>query len=157
MQFEAIVHIAAPPDHVWRCVTDPTLVRGCIAGLASMEEIARDEVYRATVVLPLAQKQVACVADLRWLERHAPSRATLAVRVSLDGDAERSHAIATRSQLTLVNGTANRTQLQWHMEADLQGGLAGMPPQLLAPLLQRHSRVFFTCLKGAIEASQVAR
>ncbi len=152
MRFEITVNVQAPLEHVWRCLTDPALVGRCVTGLSSLTEVVPEQAYQALVTFPLGQRVVACQADLAWLSRDAPRAATLAVQVSLAGEAAGTHAVSSHSRLSLTPGEPAHTQVAWQIDIALQGGFAGMPPQLLHPLVQRYSASFFACLKQAIEA-----
>lgn len=146
MQLEGTVTIAAPPDEVWKFLTDPNAVGKCVPGLQSMQIIEPDKKFGAIASIGLGSVKVTFNADVEWLELDPPNRAKMRVH----GVAPGSSMDAT-SEMKLSSGVDSQTEMAWTADVVVVGKIATLASRLMGSVTQKLAGDFFNCVKSNIE------
>ncbi len=147
MHFEGSVTVQASHDQVWKFLIDPHAVSQCAPGLESLEIIAPDKQFRATVSVGFGSLKVTFVTDVEWLELHPPKSA----KMKMHGRAPGS-AVDAVSEMILNGSGDGSTEIKWTADVDVHGKIASLAARLLSGVTQKLTGAFFECVKNRIEA-----
>lgn len=146
MRVEGNVNIKAPPEKVWKVLTDPRKVSQCTPGLESLKIITPGRKFQAVGSLGLGSLKIRFTTDVEWLELEPPRRA----RMKMNGKASGS-SIDVGSEMELVDGPDGSTSMKWSAEVKVLGDIASLAARLMKPVTQKMTGQFFNCLKKKVE------
>jgi uncharacterized protein len=147
MQLQGSITIAAPPEEVWKYLTNPDTVSTCVPGLDSMHIIEPDRKFGAIASIGLGSVKVTFNAEVEWLELDAPNRA----RMKVHGVAPGSSMDATSEMLLSTNGAADHTEMKWTADVVVVGKIAMLASRMMGGVSQKLAGDFFNCVKSNIE------
>jgi uncharacterized protein len=140
------VAIAAPRDEVWAFLLDPERVGPCLPGVDSVERLADGRFRaRARVGAGLLSTKIEVIGEYGQLE--PLSAATMSARGSGLG----STGDAT-ARLTLADGEAGGTVVDWSAEVTLAGMAAAFEGRLSDGTADRALGGVFDCIRARLEA-----
>ena len=146
MHFEGTVQINAPRDKVWAFVIDPNQVGQCGPGVESIELID-DTHFKAVAKVGIGFISARFVVNMEMAELQAPERAV----IKAHGQAPGSAVDATAS-MTLSDGAAGGTQMDWEADVAIAGSLASLGARLIEGTANKMIGQTFACMKSRLEA-----
>jgi carbon monoxide dehydrogenase subunit G len=140
------VAISAPRDKVWAFLLDPDRTGSCLPGVESIERLA-DGRFRAQarVGSGIFSTKVEIIGEYTRLE--PPAEATLVARGSGLGSSGEATA-----RLTLRDGGAGSTIVEWTAELTLAGMAAAFEGRLADGTVDRAVAETFDCVRARLEA-----
>jgi len=138
--------ISAPRDEAWAFLLDPDRIGSCLPGVESIERLADGRFRaRARVGSGIFSTRVEIVGEYTRLE--PPAEATLVAR----GTGLGSSGEAT-ARLTLRDGEAGSTIVEWTAELTLAGMAAAFEGRLADGTADRAVVGVFDCIRARLEA-----
>ena len=120
MRMEGRFEVAAPRERVWRCITDPTLMVGCIPGCERIEAIdARN--YRATILVEVGPIK-ARFNLLVEVTEETPLASVASVTRGEEGS--RASILSAENLVALAELAPDRTEVHYSSEVAVTGRLA---------------------------------
>ncbi|MBA2373307.1 MAG: carbon monoxide dehydrogenase subunit G [Chloroflexi bacterium] len=146
MRFEGTVDIAAPRDTVWAFLIDPNQVGSCGPGVESIEVID-DSHFKAKAKVGIGFISARFAVDMEFAELEPPNRA----RIKAHGQAPGSAVDAT-AQMTLSDGAAGTTRMDWWADVEIAGTLASVGARFIEGTANKMIGQTFSCIKKKLEA-----
>ena len=147
MHLEGTVNIKASREAVWQFLTDPNKVSQCAPGVETVEIVEPGKKFRAVAAIGFGTVKARFAGDAEFLELEAPSRA----KIKAHGNAPGS-ATDVMSEMFLSDGPEGSTEMRWTADIVVLGQLASLAARMMAPVSQKLTEQFFSCLKKKIEA-----
>lgn len=147
MHLEGTVNIKASRETVWQFLTDPNKVSQCAPGVETVEIIEPGKKFRAVAAIGFGTVKARFAGDAEFLELEAPNRA----KIKGHGNAPGSAADVT-SEMFLSDGPEGSTEMRWTADIVVLGQLASLAARMMAPVSQKLTEQFFSCVKKKIEA-----
>lgn len=134
---------AASPDAVWKVLTDPVVIAGCLPGCDRLEPIGEDK-YRAAMTLAVAAVSGNYTGTVSMLDKNPPHSYRLVVEGSgkpgfVNGDATIELVAEGAGTTVRVTGRGN-----------VGGVIARVGQRLLGSVSKMMMDRFFTCVQGRI-------
>src|SRR5438045_5874585 len=134
---------AAPPDAVWKLLTDPDVIAGCLPGCDRLEPIGEDQ-YRAALTLAVASVSGSYTGTVSMLDKQPPH----SYRLVVDG----------RGTPGFVNGEATielveeggGTIVRVAGRGQVGGLIARVGQRLLGSVSKMMMDRFFACLQSKL-------
>jgi uncharacterized protein len=134
---------AAAPDAVWKLLTDPDVIAGCLPGCDRLEPIADDQ-YRATLALAVASISGRYTGTVSMLDKNPPH----SYRLVVDG---RGTPGFVRGEATIeLIAEGNGTTVRVTGRGDVGGLIARVGQRLLGSVSKLMMDRFFECLQGRL-------
>lgn len=147
MHLEGTVNIKASRETVWQFLTDPHKVSQCAPGVETVEIVEPGKKFRAVAAIGFGTVKARFAGDAEFLELEAPSRA----KIKAHGNAPGS-ATDVMSEMFLSDGPEGSTEMRWTADIVVLGQLASLAARMMAPVSQKLTEQFFSCVKKKIEA-----
>ena len=145
MQFNGTVEISAPRNPVWEFVSDPQKMGGCGPGVESVEEIDETH-FTARAKVTVGPVSARFSVDAEFLERVEPDRAMVRIRAKAPGT-----AVDGTAEMTLHDGDAGTTVMDWTADVQFSGTLASIGARLIQVTADKLIGQTFTCVKSKLD------
>jgi carbon monoxide dehydrogenase subunit G len=132
---------AAPPEAVWKALTDPVVIAGCLPGCDRLDPIGDDK-YRAAVTLAVAAVSGNYTGTLSMLDKNPPHSYRLVVEGS--GKPGFVNGEATIELIADDDGTTVRVT----GHGNVGGVIARVGQRLLGSVSKMMMDRFFSCLQS---------
>jgi len=134
---------AAPPDAVWKLLTDPEVIAGCLPGCDRLEPLGEDK-YRAALTLAVASVSGSYSGTVAMLDKNPPHSYRLLIEGSgspgfVNGDA--TIELVPEGQGTTVKVTGR---------GQVGGLIARVGQRLLGSVSKMMMDRFFSCLQSRL-------
>jgi carbon monoxide dehydrogenase subunit G len=140
MDINASYTFNAPPDQVWKLLTDPELIAGCLPGCEKLEPIGPDR-YRADLNIAVAAVSGRYSGTVTLLNQQPPR----SYRLEIEGSG-RAGFIKGAANVELVpDGAATTVNVKG--DAQIGGLMARIGGRLLGSVNQMMMDRFFACLR----------
>lgn len=146
MKIQGRMHIQAARDIVFARFTDAEFVAQCIPDVQSVQTIDEGRSYRVVVAIGFGAARNTFDTLIEFVEMTPGERA----RIRAQGRAPGSQADVS-ALLTLRDGAAGGTEVEWTADIDITGGVASVAMRMLDSVTQALSAQFFECAKAKIE------
>lgn len=146
MQLKGDVTINAPRKKVWDFLTDPNQIGQCVPGVEKIETIEFLKKYRGTVSVGLGSVKARFSGDVDILELDEPNYAKLKAHGTATGS-----AADALSEMSLSDGPAGATVVNWTADVTVSGQLASLVSRLMVPVSQKLAGVFYEEVRKRIE------
>jgi carbon monoxide dehydrogenase subunit G len=146
MKFSGELEIAAPRDRVWAFVIDPNQVGQCGPGVESIEVID-DTHFKATAKVGIGFINARFVVNMELAEQQPPDRAVLKAHGQAPGS-----AVDATASMTLSDGAAGGTVMDWSADVAIAGSLASLGARLIEGTANKMIGQTFDCMKAKLEA-----
>jgi carbon monoxide dehydrogenase subunit G len=146
MKFAGTVDIGAPRDKVWAFVVDPDQVGQCGPGVESIEVID-DTHFKATAKVGIGFISARFVVNMEMAEQNPPDRAVIKAHGQAPGS-----AVDATAEMTLSDGTAGGTRMDWNADVAISGSLASLGSRLIEGTANKMIGQTFDCMKAKLEA-----
>lgn len=134
---------AASPDAVWKALTDPTVIAGCLPGCDRLEPIGEDK-YRAAMTLAVAAVSGSYTGTVSMLDKTPPHSYRLVVEGSGKGGFVNGEATIE----LVAEGTGTTVRVTGH--GNVGGVIARVGQRLLGSVSKMMMDRFFACVQGQI-------
>ena len=138
----------APPDRVWRAITDPAVLAGVIPGCDGLTPIAPDR-FRLTVTLGVASIKGTYSGAVSFADMSAPRSLTL--RANGSGA---PGTIDTTVAVTLTDLGDATTRVDYDADAVVGGMVGGVGQRVLAAVAKRTADGFFAAIDATFTAAE---
>src|SRR3954447_24096138 len=146
MKFAGTVDIAAPRDRVWAFVIDPNQVGQCGPGVESIE-VVDDTHFKATAKVGIGFINARFVVNMEMAELQPPDLAVIKAHGQAPGS-----AVDATAQMTLSDGSAGGTRMDWSADVAIAGSLASLGSRLIEGTANKIIGQTFECMKSKLEA-----
>ena len=146
MKLAGTVDIAAARDEVWTFVTDPNQVGQCGPGVESIEVID-DTHFKATAKVGIGFISARFVVNMEMANQVPPDRAVIKAHGQAPGS-----AVDAVARMTLGDGTAGGTRMDWEADVTISGSLASLGARLIEGTATKMIGQTFDCMKAKLEA-----
>jgi carbon monoxide dehydrogenase subunit G len=146
MKFSGQLEIEAPRDKVWAFVIDPNQVGQCGPGVESIEVID-DTHFKATAKVGIGFINARFVVNMELAEQQPPDRAVLKAHGQAPGS-----AVDATASMTLSDGAAGGTVMDWSADVAIAGSLASLGARLIEGTANKMIGQTFDCMKAKLEA-----
>jgi carbon monoxide dehydrogenase subunit G len=146
MKLAGTVDIAAARDEVWTFVTDPNQVGQCGPGVESIEVID-DTHFKATAKVGIGFISARFVVNMEMADQVPPDRAVIKAHGQAPGS-----AVDAVARMTLGDGTAGGTRMDWEADVTISGSLASLGARLIEGTATKMIGQTFDCMKAKLEA-----
>lgn len=137
--------LQAPPDRVWRAITDPDVLAGVIPGCDGLVPLAPDR-FRLTVTLGVASIKGSYTGEVAFRDMVAPGSLTLQANGSgAPGTIDTTVAVV----LTDLGGS---TRVDYDADAIVGGMVGGVGQRVLGAVAKRTADAFFAAIDGTLTA-----
>ena len=143
MDVTGLYTFQSPPDAVWKVLTDPVVIAGCLPGCDRLEPIGEDK-YRAAMTLAVAAVSGNYTGTVSMLDKDPPHSYRLVVEGS--GTPGFVNGEATIELIAEGSGTTVRVTGQ----GNVGGVIARVGQRLLGSVSKMMMDRFFGCLQGRI-------
>ena len=134
---------AAPPDAVWKMLTDPVVIAGCLPGCDRLEPIGEDQ-YRAAMTLAVAAVTGKYTGTVSMHDKNPPHSYRLIVEGSgTPGFVEGEAAIEL-----VADGTGTTVRVKG--QGNVGGVIARVGQRLLGSVSKMMMDRFFACLQNRL-------
>lgn len=141
MELSATYRFAAPPEAVWRLLTDPEVVASCLPGCDRLEPLGDDR-YRAELTLAVAAVSGHYTGTIALVDQHPPR----SYRMLIDGSGKAGF-VKGEATVELV-GDAEATAVTVTGQGQVGGLIARVGQRLLGTVSKMMMDRFFACLQG---------
>lgn len=145
MEIRGTENIAAPREVVWRFVTDPESVAGCMPGVESVRILEPGRRFEVVGSVKLGTVGLKSKSVIEFVELVEPERARMTVR------GRGSNAVIDGSSELHLRDDGAGVALDWEWTVRVGGPLAILASRLLKPVTERLLRDFFVSMKAKIE------
>jgi hypothetical protein len=149
MRFEGRHELRAPRESVYRALTDPATLQGCIPGCESLEKTG-DNTYAARLTASVGPVSGTFSSNVRLEETQPPMR----YRIVFDGVGQSGFMRGT-SDFQLEE-QAGLTVLQYTADFHVGGVLAAVGQRMLQGAARMMASKFFTAIEAAAQAAKPA-
>jgi carbon monoxide dehydrogenase subunit G len=146
MKFSGTTDIAAPRERVWAFVIDPNQVGQCGPGVESIDVID-DTHFKATAKVGIGFINARFVVNMELAEQQPPDRAVLKAHGQAPGS-----AVDATASMTLSDGAAGGTVMDWSADVAIAGSLASLGARLIEGTANKMIGQTFDCMKAKLEA-----
>lgn len=143
MDINGSYRFAAPPDAVWRALTDPKVIAGCLPGCDGLEPLGGDK-YRATLTLAVASVSGSYNATVAMLDKNPPR----SYRLVVEGSGKPGFVIGDAT-IELV-GQDEGTTVRVSGRGQVGGLIARVGQRLLGSVSKTMMDRFFSCLQSRL-------
>jgi carbon monoxide dehydrogenase subunit G len=140
MELSATYRFAAPPDAVWRLLTDPDVVASCLPGCDRLEPLGNDR-YRAQLTLAIAAVSGRYTATVALVDQRPPG----SYRMLIDGSGKAGF-VKGEASVELV-GEGKSTIVTVAGQGQVGGLIARVGQRLLGSVSKMMLDRFFACLQ----------
>lgn len=137
----------APPDRVWRAITDPDVLAGVIPGCDGLTPLAPDR-FRLTVTLGVASIKGSYTGEVAFADQAEPSSLTL--RANGSGA---PGTIDTTVAVTLTDLGDTTTRIDYDADAIVGGMVGGVGQRVLGAVAKRTADAFFAAIDDTLAAA----
>ena len=135
----------APPDRVWRAITDPDVLSGVIPGCQGLTPLAPDR-FRLTVTLGVASIKGSYAGEVAFRDMQRPGSLTL-----LASGSGAPGTIDTTVAVVLTDlGPA--TRVDYDADAIVGGMVGGVGQRVLGAVAKRTADAFFAAIDATLTA-----
>src|SRR5436309_9965799 len=146
MHFEGSVAIDAPREKVWAFVIDPDQVGQCGPGVEKIEVIDATH-FKATAKVGIGFISARFNVNMELAETEAPDKAVIKAHGQAPGS-----AVDATAAMTLSDGDAGGTRMDWNADVTISGSLASMGARLIEGTANKMIGQTFDCMKAKLEA-----
>jgi carbon monoxide dehydrogenase subunit G len=143
MEIVASYRFDAPPDAVWKLLTDPQVIAGCLPGCEKLEPIGEDR-YRADLTVAVAAVSGQYSGTVALLDQQPPK----SYRIQVEGSG-RAGFVTGGANVELVPEGAT-TVVKVKGDAQIGGLMARIGQRLLGSVNQMMMDRFFACLQEKV-------
>ena len=151
MVLKGNVAIRAPRKQVWDFLTDPNQIGPCVPGVEKIEIVEPNKKYRGVVSIGLGGVKARFNGDVDVIELDEPNRAKLKAHGTATGT-----AADLLSEMSLSDGEAGGTIVNWTADVNVSGQLASLAARLMVPVSQKLSEQFYNEVRMRIEKEAAA-
>jgi carbon monoxide dehydrogenase subunit G len=134
---------AAPPEAVWKVLTDPVVIAGCLPGCDGLEPIGEDK-YRAAMTLAVAAVSGNYTGTVSMLDKNPPR----SYRLVVEGSGTPGFVNGEATIELLAEGAGTTVRVTGH--GNVGGVIARVGQRLLGSVSKMMMDRFFACLQGRI-------
>ncbi len=134
---------AAAPDAVWKLLTDPDVIAGCLPGCDRLEPIGADQ-YRATLALAVASIGGRYTGTVSMLDKNPPHSYRLVV------EGRGTPGFVTGEATIELIAEGNGTTVRVTGRGEVGGLIARVGQRLLGSASKLMMDRFFECLQGRL-------
>src|SRR6476469_918543 len=146
MKVAGTVDIAAPRERVWAFVIDPNQVGQCGPGVESIE-VLDDTHFKATAKVGIGFISARFVVNMDMAELTPPDQAVIKAHGQAPGS-----AVDATARMSLSDGEAGGTRLDWSADVTISGSLASLGARLIEGTANKMIGQTFDCMKSKLEA-----
>ena len=136
----------ASPEAVWKALTDPVVIAGCLPGCDRLEPIGEDK-YRAAMTLAVAAVSGNYTGTVSMLDKNPPR----SYRLVVDGSG-RTGFVNGEATIELIAEGAGTT-VRVTGQGNVGGVIARVGQRLLGSVSKMMMDRFFACLQGKIASA----
>ncbi|MFZ5851179.1 MAG: SRPBCC domain-containing protein, partial [Actinomycetota bacterium] len=140
----------APPERVWRALTDPAVLARAIPGCQRLAAAGPDA-YRLTLQAAAPVVQGSYAGEVRVAERHPPTSLVLHVE-----GAGATGTVQAQVTVRLQADGSDATRVDYAADAVVGGAVAGVGQRLLAAAAQRMAGELLEAVDAALAAAPPA-
>lgn len=134
---------AATPDAVWKVLTDPVVIAGCLPGCDRLEPIGADK-YRAAMTLAVAAVSGNYTGTVSMMDKNPPH----SYRLVVEGSGTPGFVNGEASIQLLAEGAGTTVRVEGR--GNVGGLIARVGQRLLGSVSKMMMDRFFACLQGKI-------
>lgn len=138
----------APPDRVWRAITDPAVLAGVIPGCEGLIPLAPDR-FRLTVTLGVASIKGSYTGEVSFADMVLP--ASLTLRASGSG----APGTIDTTVAVVLTDLGEATRVDYDADAVVGGMVGGVGQRVLGAVAKRTADAFFAAIDGTLTAPAV--
>jgi carbon monoxide dehydrogenase subunit G len=131
---------AATPESVWKLLTDPGVIAGCLPGCDRLEPID-DDTYRAAVTLAVAAVSGNYTGTVSMLDKNAPR----SYRLVVEGSGKPGFVNGEATIELIAEGASTTVRVTGH--GNVGGLIARVGQRLLGSVSKMMMDRFFACLQ----------
>lgn len=136
----------APPDRVWRAITDPDVLAGVIPGCQGLTPLAPER-FRLTVTLGVASIKGSYTGEVSFRDMKRPG--SLIMRATGSGA---PGTIDTTVAVILTDLGDATTRVDYDADAVVGGMVGGVGQRVLGAVAKRTADAFFAAIDGTLTA-----
>jgi len=144
MKLSGSYEFEAAPEQVWKVLTDPEALKGCIPGCDKMEALGNDE-YAATVTISMGPIRSKFDAKLKMVDLKPYKYYKLVV----EGNGK-SGFVRGESEIKLTEN-ADKTTVDVESDSSSGGLLARVGQRMIESFARSMMDRFFTCLQQTVK------
>lgn len=133
----------APPDRVWRAITDPAVLAGVIPGCEGLIPLAPDR-FRLTVTLGVASIKGSYTGEVSFADMVLP--ASLTLRASGSG----APGTIDTTVAVVLTDLGEATRVDYDADAVVGGMVGGVGQRVLGAVAKRTADAFFAAIDGTL-------
>jgi hypothetical protein len=152
MKIEDSFEVAAPRERVWRLITDPGTVAGCVPGCGGVEVVS-DTLYRAKVSVKVGPIKAAFNMEVEVIEETPPEE----VRSKTRGEeGSRASTVSSDNLLRLEVIDDDTTRVHYAAEVSVVGRLGKFGLGVMKKKAESLGRDFAACFKEKAEMAEAS-
>jgi len=133
----------APPESVWKLLTDPVVIAGCLPGCDRLDPIDEDR-YRAAMTLAVAAVSGSYTGTVSMLDKNAPH----SYRLVVEGSGKPGFVNGEATIELIAEGAGTTVRVTGH--GNVGGLIARVGQRLLGSVSKMMMDRFFACLQGRV-------
>jgi len=134
---------AATPESVWKVLTDPDVIAGCLPGCDRLDPIGEDK-YRAAMTLAVAAVSGNYTGTVSMLDKNAPH----SYRLVVEGSGKPGFVNGEATIELIAEGAGTTVRVTGH--GNVGGLIARVGQRLLGSVSKMMMDRFFACLQGRV-------
>jgi len=134
---------AAPPDAVWKMLTDPVVIAGCLPGCDRLEPIGEDQ-YRAAMTLAVAAVTGKYTGTVSMHDKNPPH----SYRLIVEGSGTPGFVKGEAAIELVADGTGTTVRVKG--QGNVGGVIARVGQRLLGSVSKMMMDRFFACLQNRL-------
>ncbi len=146
MRLSDTVTINAPIEKTWEFMTNADEVARCAPGVESVEEIEKDQKYKAIASVGFGGVKVKFTADIEFAELQEPNFG----KIVAHGTAPGSAADVT-VEMNFSEEDPNTTKFSWVADVAVMGTIAALANRMMGSVTKKLAGEFFNNVKNKIE------
>ena len=152
MKLSGSQNIPAPRETVWKGLNDPKILQQCIPGCSKIEVTSPNE-FKATVTIKVGPVKANFGGQVTLSDLKPPE----SYRISGKGDGGFAGFAAGGATIKLIALSANETQMDYDVDAQIGGKLAMIGSRLIDSTSTSLANQFFTKFGSLMKAEESAK
>jgi carbon monoxide dehydrogenase subunit G len=146
MRLNDTVRIEAPIETVWAFMTNADEVARCAPGVESVEEIEKDQKYKAVASVGFGNIKVKFTADIEFAELQEPNYGKLMAHGTAPGS-----AADVMVEMKFAEAGPSATDFIWVADITIMGTIAALANRMMGSVTRKLAGEFFNNVKKNIE------
>lgn len=152
MKIEDSFEVAAPRERVWRLITDPETVAGCVPGCGGVEVVS-PTLYRAKVSVKVGPIKANFNMEVELIEETPPTE----VRSKSRGEeGSRASTVSSDNLLRLEAIDDDNTRVYYAAEVSVVGRLGKFGLGVMKKKAESLGKDFAACFKEKVEVAEAS-